>query len=146
MYRINLIRKTRLFYCRRFNNKTHHGDNMRLRTKLMTIAVMLGAVQAANASDWGVYGGDTGNTRFSANTQVSAGKVSTLSVQWALQLCTNRSHEPPPITFCDQLYVTSFFGPKNFFSKCFSRDCSNGSYHFCKCIHSTFIALSTLGN
>ncbi|MFM2008726.1 MAG: hypothetical protein RIR02_676 [Pseudomonadota bacterium] len=89
---------------------------MRLRTKLMTIAVMLGAVQAANASDWGVYGGDTGNTRFSANTQVNAGNVSKLSVKWALQLGTNRSQESTPIIVGDTMYVTSSFGPKNVFA------------------------------
>jgi PQQ-dependent dehydrogenase (methanol/ethanol family) len=89
---------------------------MRLRTKLMTIAVMLGAVQVANASDWGVYGGDTGNTRFSANTQVNAGNVSKLSVKWALQLGTNRSQESTPIIVGDTMYVTSSFGPKNVFA------------------------------
>jgi PQQ-dependent dehydrogenase (methanol/ethanol family) len=82
----------------------------------MTIAVMLGAVQAANASDWGVYGGDTGNTRFSANTQVNAGNVSKLSVKWALQLGTNRSQESTPIIVGDTMYVTSSFGPKNVFA------------------------------
>ena len=116
MYRIDLIRKTRLFFADVFNNKTHHGDNMRLRTKLMTIAVMLGAVQAANASDWGVYGGDTGNTRFSDNKQVNAGNVSKLSVKWALQLGTNRSQESTPIIVGDTMYVTSSFGPKNVFA------------------------------
>lgn len=89
---------------------------MRLRTKLMTIAVMLGAVQAANASDWGVYGGDTGNTRFSENKQVNAGNVSKLSVKWALQLGTNRSQESTPIIVGDTMYVTSSFGPKNVFA------------------------------
>ena len=89
---------------------------MRLRTKLMTIAVMLGAVQVANASDWGVYGGDTGNTRFSANTQVNASNVSKLSVKWALQLGTNRSQESTPIIVGDTMYVTSSFGPKNVFA------------------------------
>jgi len=89
---------------------------MKLRTKLMTIAVMLGAVQAANASDWGVYGGDTGNTRFSDNKQVNAGNVSKLSVKWALQLGTNRSQESTPIIVGDTMYVTSSFGPKNVFA------------------------------
>ena len=89
---------------------------MRLRTKLMTIAVMLGAVQAANASDWGVYGGDTGNTRFSENKQVNASNVSKLSVKWALQLGTNRSQESTPIIVGDTMYVTSSFGPKNVFA------------------------------
>jgi PQQ-dependent dehydrogenase (methanol/ethanol family) len=82
----------------------------------MTIAVMLGAVQAANASDWGVYGGDTGNTRFSENKQVNAGNVSKLSVKWALQLGTNRSQESTPIIVGDTMYVTSSFGPKNVFA------------------------------
>jgi PQQ-dependent dehydrogenase (methanol/ethanol family) len=82
----------------------------------MTIAVMLGAVQAANASDWGVYGGDTGNTRFSENKQVNASNVSKLSVKWALQLGTNRSQESTPIIVGDTMYVTSSFGPKNVFA------------------------------
>jgi PQQ-dependent dehydrogenase (methanol/ethanol family) len=77
---------------------------------------MLGAVQAANASDWGVYGGDTGNTRFSDNKQVNAGNVSKLSVKWALQLGTNRSQESTPIIVGDTMYVTSSFGPKNVFA------------------------------
>lgn len=89
---------------------------MKLSTKLMTSAVMLATAQLAAASDWGVYGGDTGNTRYSSAKQINASNVSGLQVKWALQLGSNRSQESTPILVGDTLYVTSSFGPKNVFA------------------------------
>ena len=89
---------------------------MKLSTKLMTSAVMLAAAQLATASDWGVYGGDTGNTRYSSAKQINTSNVSNLQVKWALQLGSNRSQESTPILVGDTLYVTSSFGPKNVFA------------------------------
>ena len=74
---------------------------MKLSTKLMTSAVMLAAAQLATASDWGVYGGDTGNTRYSSAKQINTSNVSNLQVKWALQLGSNRSQESTPILVGD---------------------------------------------
>jgi len=68
------------------------------------------------AKDWGVYGGDAGNTRFSSANKINASNVKNLQVKWALQLGTNRSQESTPILVGDTLYVTSSFGPKNVFA------------------------------
>ncbi len=89
---------------------------MKLSTKLMTSAVMLATASLAAASDWGVYGGDTGNTRYSSAKQINTSNVSNLQVKWALQLGSNRSQESTPILVGDTLYVTSSFGPKNVFA------------------------------
>ena len=70
----------------------------------------------AQAQNWPVYGGDSGNTRFSAATQVSTANVSKLKVAWALQLGSLRSQESTPILVGDTLFVTSSFGPKNTFA------------------------------
>jgi len=90
---------------------------MKLSKKLMTAAVMLASAQLANAADgWGVYGGDTGNTRYSEAKQVTTANVNNLQVKWALQLGTNRSQESTPILVGDMLVVTSSYGPKNVFA------------------------------
>ncbi len=82
----------------------------------VVLGLTLGIAASANAQDWSVYGGDAGNTRYSKSTQINAGNVSKLKVQWALQLGTNRSQESTPILVGDTLFVTSSFGPKNTFA------------------------------
>ena len=89
---------------------------MKLSTKLMTAAVMLASAQMSNAEGWGVYGGDTGNTRYSEAKQVNTDNVKNLQVKFALQLGTNRSQESTPILVGDTLIVTSSYGPKNVFA------------------------------
>ena len=79
-------------------------------------ALALGAAAGAHAQNWPVYGGDTGNTRFSNATQVTTANVKNLKVAWALQLGTLRSQESTPILVGDTLFVTSSFGPKNVFA------------------------------
>jgi len=86
---------------------------MKFSTKLMTSAVMLAAAQLAVANDWTVYGGDTGNTRYSTASQISPANVKNLQVKFAVQLGTNRSQESVPIVVGDTMYVTSSYGPKN---------------------------------
>ncbi|MBE7941409.1 MULTISPECIES: PQQ-dependent dehydrogenase, methanol/ethanol family [Ramlibacter] len=86
---------------------------------VLRIAALTGAVlaaSAASAQSWPVYGGDTGNTRFSPSTQINTSNVKNLKVQWALQLGTLRSQESTPILVGDTLLVTSSFGPKNTFA------------------------------
>jgi alcohol dehydrogenase (cytochrome c) len=89
-----------------------------MRASLLSVAfgLALGASASAPAQNWPVYGGDTGNTRFSNAAQVNTGNVRNLKVAWALQLGTLRSQESTPILVGDTLYVTSSFGPKNVFA------------------------------
>jgi alcohol dehydrogenase (cytochrome c) len=81
--------------------------------KPVALGLALGLAASAQAQNWPVYGGDTGNTRFSASKQINTGNVSKLSVEWALQLGSLRSQESTPILVGDTLFVTSSFGPKN---------------------------------
>ena len=87
--------------------------------RLTSLAVAFGltlAAAAASAQNWPVYGGDTGNTRFSNAAQITTANVDKLKVAWALQLGTVRSQESTPILVGDTLFVTSSFGPKNVFA------------------------------
>ncbi len=80
------------------------------------LGLALGIAASASAQNWSVYGGDSGNTRYSTSTQINVGNVNKLKVQWALQLGTTRSQESTPILVGDTLFVTSSFGPKNTFA------------------------------
>ncbi len=79
----------------------------------LVLGITMGFASIASAQNWPVYGGDSGNTRYSKSAQINAGNVTKLKMQWALQLGTNRSQESTPILVGDTLYVTSSFGPKN---------------------------------
>jgi len=77
----------------------------------------LASISAADSgAAWGVYGGDTANTRYSNLATINTGNVNQLRVAWALQLGSVRSQESTPILVGDTLYVTSSFGPKNVFA------------------------------
>jgi alcohol dehydrogenase (cytochrome c) len=65
---------------------------------------------------WGVYGGDSANTRYSTLSLVNTSNVNRLKVAWALQLGSLRSQESTPILVGDTLYLTSSHGPKNVFA------------------------------
>lgn len=82
----------------------------------VAFALMLGIASTASAQNWPVYGGDTGNTRFSQSKQINTTNVDKLKVKWALQLGSLRSQESTPILVGDTLYVSSSFGPKNTFA------------------------------
>ena len=84
--------------------------------KPLALGLTLGLAATAQAQNWPVYGGDTGNTRFSASKLINTTNVSKLTVEWALQLGTLRSQESTPILVDDTLFVTSSFGPKNTFA------------------------------
>jgi len=91
-----------------------------MKTLAALLALTLGSL-ASNASAqtgavWGVYGGDTANTRYSTLNQVNTSNVGRLKVAWALQLGSLRSQESTPILVGDLLYVTSSHGPKNVFA------------------------------
>jgi alcohol dehydrogenase (cytochrome c) len=89
---------------------------MRKLINPLVLGMTMGFATIASAQNWPMYGGDSGNTRFSQSTQINASNVDKLKVQWALQLGTNRSQESTPILVGDTLFVTSSFGPKNTFA------------------------------
>ena len=93
---------------------------MRRLTVLATITIVLAASLAAPAAaqttGWPVYGGDTGNTRYSPLDRITPANVGKLKVAWALQLGSLRSQESTPIVVSDTLYVTSSHGPKHVFA------------------------------
>ncbi|MDR3451425.1 MAG: PQQ-dependent dehydrogenase, methanol/ethanol family [Rhodoferax sp.] len=82
----------------------------------VAFALMLGIASTASAQNWPVYGGDSGNTRFSQSTEINTSNVNKLKVKWALQLGSLRSQESTPILVGDTLYVSSSFGPKTTFA------------------------------
>ena len=91
-----------------------------LAALLVVLALTLGSLasnaDAQTGAVWGVYGGDTANTRYSTLNQVNTSNVGRLKVAWALQLGSLRSQESTPILVGDLLYVTSSHGPKNVFA------------------------------
>ncbi|HEY7038308.1 MAG TPA: PQQ-dependent dehydrogenase, methanol/ethanol family [Methylomirabilota bacterium] len=92
---------------------------MKRITSLLSLLSLLGLVSIAAADSgaaWGVYGGDTANTRYSTLSRINTSNVQQLRVAWALQLGSVRSQESTPILVGDTLYVTSSFGPKNVFA------------------------------
>jgi alcohol dehydrogenase (cytochrome c) len=93
---------------------------MRWLTGLATIAIVLATSLVAPASaqntGWPVYGGDTGNTRYSVLDRITPANVGKLKVAWALQLGSLRSQESTPVVVGDTLYVTSSHGPKHVFA------------------------------
>ncbi len=66
---------------------------MKVFLKPVALGLTLGLAATAHAQNWPVYGGDTGNTRYSASKQVNTTNVNKLNVEWALQLGTLRSQE-----------------------------------------------------
>ena len=97
-------------------NAPEETFEMKTLVTSVSLAALLSIATAAQAKNWPVYGGDTGNTRYSPAAQVNTGNVNKLSVAWALQLGTTRSQESTPILVGDTLFVTSSFGPKNTFA------------------------------
>ncbi len=89
---------------------------LKLRSYICISACCLTMATAQAANEWPVYGGDSGNTRFSKADQITAANVSKLQVAWSLQLGALRSNESSPVVVGDTLYVTSSFGPKNVFA------------------------------
>jgi len=80
------------------------------------VILALSAPAAGQTTDWPVYGGDTGNTRYSPLQTLTPANVGKLKVAWALQLGSLRSQESTPVVVGDTLYVTSSHGPKHVFA------------------------------
>ena len=82
----------------------------------LVLALTLASPAAGQPMGWPVYGGDTGNTRYSTLDRITPANVGKLKVAWALQLGSLRSQESTPLVVGDTLYVTSSHGPKNVFA------------------------------
>ncbi|WHZ10255.1 MAG: Quino(hemo)protein alcohol dehydrogenase, PQQ-dependent [Burkholderiaceae bacterium] len=89
---------------------------LRYALTLAATGLMLGIASSASAQSWTVYGGDSGNTRFSHAKQITPANVKNLKVAWALQLGSLRSQESTPIVIGDTMYVSSSFGPASVFA------------------------------
>src|SRR5499433_1862559 len=87
-----------------------------LVTLTLVLAGLASPAAAQTGAVWGVYGGDSANTRYSTLAQINASNVGRLKVAWALQLGSLRSQESTPILVGEILYVTSSHGPKNVFA------------------------------
>ena len=88
---------------------------MKRVSPLLSVLVLLCLTSVAGAESgaaWGVYGGDTANTRYSTLAKINTSNVQQLSVAWALQLGSVRSQESTPILVGDTLYVTSSSAPR----------------------------------
>src|SRR5438128_10152659 len=91
------------------------------RAILVLAVALVGALlvppdTSAQTTGWQFYGGDPGNTHWSALSQISTSNVHKLKAAWVLQLGTLRSQESTPLVVGDTLYVTSSFGPKHVFA------------------------------
>ena len=82
------------------------------------LVAVLGLVRpvSGQTTEWPVYGGDPGNTRYSTLDKITPANVGRLKVAWALQLGSLRSQESTPLVVGDTLYVTSSHGPKHVFA------------------------------
>ena len=94
---------------------------MRRPDFVVAFAVLTGVLFADTAlaqstTGWPVYGGDSGNTRYSKLDQITTKNVQRLKVAWVLQLGTLEAQESTPLVIGDTLYVTSSSGPKHVFA------------------------------
>src|SRR3989475_5278972 len=85
-------------------------------TAALAGALLVPPATSAQNTGWPFYGGDPGNTHWSALSQISTSNVHKLKAAWVLQLGTLRSQESTPLVVGDTLYVTSSFGPKHVFA------------------------------
>src|SRR3989441_12118538 len=87
---------------------------------VVVLALVLGVLGPPGAGaqnvGWQYFGGDPGDTHWSALDQINTSNVSKLRPAWVLQLGTLRSQESTPIVIGDTLYVTSSFGPAHVFA------------------------------
>src|SRR5207249_6471776 len=79
-------------------------------------ALLVPPATSAQNTGWHFYGGDPGNTHWSALNQINTSNVQKLKASWVLQLGTLRSQESTALVVGDTLYVTSSFGPKHVFA------------------------------
>ncbi len=83
---------------------------------VLTAMLCTDTALAQSTTGWPVYGGDSGNTRYSKLDQITTKNVQRLKVAWVLQLGTLEAQESTPLVIGDTLYVTSSSGPKHVFA------------------------------
>jgi alcohol dehydrogenase (cytochrome c) len=94
--------------------KSEYVRRVSLRTALALGTLAFGGTGAAIAAgdEWPSYGGDAGNTRYSALDTVNTSNVRNLSVAWAFPLGVLEGQETTPLVIGDTMYLTSPIGPR----------------------------------
>jgi len=67
---------------------------------------------SAQKTDWSMYGGDYGNTRYSSMEQINATNAGKLQMAWVQSLGVLDGQEATPIVVDGVMYVVSSHGPK----------------------------------
>jgi len=92
------------------------GRNLLTGMAAAALATASAAAMAQSSNEWLHYGNDQANTRFSALSQINAGNVKNLRVQWMHSLGSLESQESTPLVVGDTMYVTTSTGPKYVFA------------------------------
>ena len=92
------------------------GRNLLTGMAAAALATASAAAMAQASNEWLHYGNDQANTRFSALSQINAGNVKNLRVQWMHSLGSLESQESTPLVVGDTMYVTTSTGPKYVFA------------------------------
>lgn len=92
------------------------GRNLLTGMAAAALATASVAAMAQASNEWLHYGNDQGNTRFSGLSQINAGNVKNLRVQWMHSLGSLESQESTPLVVGDTMYVTTSTGPKYVFA------------------------------
>ena len=82
----------------------------------IALAVLAASALAQASNEWGVYGGDYGNTRYSTLNQINSGNVKKLNVAWIRSLGSLESQQSTPLIINGTMYVTTSTGPKYVFA------------------------------
>ena len=77
-------------------------------------AASLAMAQAGN--EWGTYGGDYANTRYSTLNQINTKNVNRLRVAWIHSLGSLESQQSTPLIVDGTMYVTTSTAPKYVFA------------------------------
>src|SRR6266446_6550329 len=105
-----------------FPSSEMEGHMRHVYVAVVVLALVLGggvlgpSGAGAQTVGWQHFGGDPGDTHWSALEQITTSNVRKLTPVWVLQLGTLRSQESTPLVIGDTLYVTSSFGPAHVFA------------------------------
>ena len=82
----------------------------------VALAVSAASAMAQAGNEWGTYGGDYANTRYSTLNQIHTGNVNKLRVAWIRSLGSLESQQSTPLIINGTMYVTTSTGPKYVFA------------------------------
>src|SRR5437016_13260681 len=85
-------------------------------TAALAGALLVPPATSAQNTGWPFYGGDPGNTHWSALSQISTSNVHKLKAAWALQPGKPRSQHSTHLAGRPALYAASVLGPDHGFS------------------------------